>query len=96
MSTSPLRTFSALAPLAMSCAALVMVLASVALSGAQRAPDEGTAAHVFQLLIAGQVPIVAYFAWRWLPPSPRQGLGVLALQAFAIVAAFLPVYYFNL
>ncbi len=82
----------------MSVAALVLILSHVAVVGAGAAhqADEGTIAHIFQLLIAGQVPLVAFFAVKWLPRAPRFSLPVLALQAFAAITALAPVYYFNL
>src|SRR6185369_8587749 len=49
--------------------------------------DEGTAAHLWQLLMVGQVPLVAYFALIWLPRSPGKALRVLALQLVAALAA---------
>ena len=49
--------------------------------------DEGTAAHIFQLLLAAQVPLVAFFAFRWLPLAPRQTLSIIALQVSAALAA---------
>ena len=72
---------SALLPVALSFAALAMVLGHVVMFGVAREADEGAAAHIFQLLMAAQVPIVAFFAIKWLPRSPRQVLWVLALQA---------------
>jgi hypothetical protein len=87
---------SAFLPLAMSLAALVMVLGSVAVFGVVHEGDEGAVAHIFQLLIAGQVPIVAFFAIKWLPRTPRQALQVLALQAGAGLAALAPVFFLHL
>ena len=87
---------SALLPVAMSFAALAVVLGHVVMFGAAREADEGTAAHIFQLLMAAQVPIVAFFAIRWLPQTPRYALPVLALQAGAALAALAPVYFLNL
>ena len=87
---------SALLPLVMSLAALVLVLTHIAIFGAVREPDEGTAAHIWQLLMAGQVPIILFFAAKWLPQAPRPAVAVLVVQAVAIVAACAPVYYFNL
>jgi len=84
---------SAFLPLAMSLAALILVLGTVARFGVVREADEGTAAHLFQLLIGLQLPIVAFFAIRWLPDSPKQALEVLALQALARLA---PVYFLQL
>jgi hypothetical protein len=79
----------------MSLAALALVLAHIILSGTARQADEGTAAHLWQLLMAAQIPIVAFFALRWLPRSPGSALPVLALQAIAALAALAPVYLLN-
>jgi hypothetical protein len=87
---------SAFLPLAMSCLALTIVLVHIALFGAAREADEGTAAHLWQILMAAQVPIVAFFAIRWLPQSPGYAWPVLALQVFAALAALAPVYLLNL
>lgn len=87
---------SAFLPVAMSFAALATVLGHVAMFGAVREADEGTAAHIFQLLLIAQVPIVAFFAIKWLPRNPRQALQVLALQAGAGLAALAPVFFLNL
>ncbi|HXS11499.1 MAG TPA: hypothetical protein VN734_02245 [Acidobacteriaceae bacterium] len=91
-----LRQPSALIPPAMSLAALSIVLIHIALYGVTHEADEGTAAHLWQLLMAGQLPVLLYFAIRWLPRAPRQTLPVLALQAAAILAAFAPVYLLHL
>jgi hypothetical protein len=96
MNVSPMKQWSALLPIAMSVTALAVVLGHVALFGAARAADEGAAAHLWQLLMAGQVPVVAYFALKWLPRTPGQALRVLALQAVAVLAACAPVYFLNL
>ena len=87
---------SAFIPVAMSLAALAIVLGHVAMFGAAREADEGAAAHLWQLLMAGQLPIVAFFAIRWLPPAPRYALIILSLQAGAALAALAPVYFLNL
>ena len=93
---------SAFLPLAMSLAALLVVSITFSYGFAhghwppQREPDEGTAAHLWQLLMAGQMPILAFFAIKWLPKAPRQTLYVLAMQAGAALSAMAPVFYFNL
>ncbi|MGH8160430.1 MAG: hypothetical protein ACREPQ_20160 [Rhodanobacter sp.] len=94
--SSVMKRPSAFLPVAMSIAALIVVLGHVAMFGAAREADEGTAAHLWQLLIAGQCPVVAFFAIKWLPREPRSVLPVLALQAGAILAALAPVYFLNL
>jgi hypothetical protein len=83
-------------PLAMSLTALALVLAHVGSYGAAREADEGATAHLWQLLMAGQIPILAYFATKWLPRAPRQTLYVLALQAGAALASMAPVFFLNL
>lgn len=91
-----LRKPSAFLPLGMSLAALVIVFVHIAIFGAARAADEGTAAHLWQFLMAGQLPIEAFFAIRWLPQAPRNALVVLTLQGVAALAALAPVYFLNL
>lgn len=80
----------------MSLAALALVLAQVAMARVIHGADEGTAAHVWQILMAGQVPFVAFFAVKWLPSAPRQALMILSLQIVAVLAACAPVFYFKL
>lgn len=96
MSVSPMKQWSALLPLAMSLAALALVWGHVAVSGGVRETDEGTAARLWWLLMAAQVPLVAFFAITWLPRAPRQALLVLALQAVAVLANLASVRFFNL
>lgn len=99
---SILKQPSAFLPLAMSLGALG-VLAGAAIygllhgaGGIIRQPDEGTAAHLWQLLMAAQLPVLLYFAVKWLPRAPKQTLYVLALQAGAALASMAPVYFLNL
>ena len=93
METTLLKQPSALIPLAMSIAALATVIGYAAMFGTARQADEGTAAHVWQLLMAGQVPVIAFFALRWLPAEPKRAVLVLALQAGAALAALFPVWW---
>lgn len=82
---------SAFLPITMSLLAVAVVLTHIALFGTVRQPDEGAAAHLWQLLMAAQLPIVGFFVIRWLPRAPRRVLPVLALQAAAAMAALAPV-----
>ena len=93
---STLKRPSALIPVAMSFAALALVMGQIAFFGVAREADEGTAAHLWQLLMAGQIPIIVFFAVRWLPQTPRPALLVLGLQAVAGLAAAAPVFLLNL
>jgi hypothetical protein len=95
METALLRRPSALVPVFMSLTALTLVLGYAAMFGTARQADEGTAAHLWQLLMAGQVPVIAFFALRWLPAEPRKAMPVVALQVVAALAAMFPVWWFQ-
>lgn len=72
MNVPKLRNPTVFLPLAMSLLALGMVLVHFTIFGIVKETDEGTAAHIFQLLMVGQFPIVAFLAFRWLAIAPRQ------------------------
>ena len=96
MTSCTLKRPSALIPLAMSLTALSLVVGHIVFFGVAHEADEGTAAHLWQLLMAGQIPIIAFFAFRWLPRTPRQAVFVLILQAVAGLAATAPVFLLGL
>jgi len=87
-----LKRPSAFVPIAMSLTALAVVLSYLAVHGPAPQSDEGAAAHIWQILMAGQVPIAMFFAARWVPERPRQAAGILILQAVAAAAAMAPVF----
>lgn len=87
-----LKNPSAFFPLAMSFGALATVLIYVAMFGTASQADEGTAAHIWQILMAGQIPIIIFFVIKWLPRTPKEALLVLALQGSAALMALAPVY----
>jgi hypothetical protein len=76
----------------MSLGALATVLIFIALHGMAPQADEGAAAHIWQLLMAAQVPVVLFFAFKWVPRSPGQAVLILALQVGAALAAMAPVF----
>jgi hypothetical protein len=90
-----LKRASGWIPVVMSGAALATVLIHIARFGTAPEADEGTAAHLWQILMAGQLPIIALFAIKGLPKNPKAALRVLALQAGAGLAAMAPVFYFG-
>ena len=90
-----LRKPSAFAPIAMSLAALALMILHIVLHGTARQADEGATSHLWQLLMAAQAPIIAFFAIRWLPQSSKYALAVLALQGVAAIAALAPVYFLH-
>jgi hypothetical protein len=92
---------SAFLPLAMSGIALYVVLQHLVLYGAvahapvdPRAgrPDEGPAAHIWQIMMTGQIPIVLYFVSKWPWRDPIGALPVAGFQLIAILAAAAPVF----
>jgi len=96
MKNNPLlKQPSAWIPLVMSLAALLMILGYVAMFGIVHNTDEGAPAHIFQLIMVVQLPIIAYFAVRWLPKQPKQSLIVLALQAVAWIVPIAAVIWFE-
>jgi hypothetical protein len=85
------RLPSAVIPLLMSTTALLIVLFAVASDAPTNRADEGAAAHLFQVLMAGQAPVIAFFAIKWLPRDPSYALRVLGAQLLAAALAMLPV-----
>jgi hypothetical protein len=86
---------SAWIPLVMSLAALTMILGYVAFFGIVHNQDEGTPARIFQLIMVAQLPVAAYFAFKWLPKRPAQALVVLTLQAVGWIIPIITVMWFE-
>jgi hypothetical protein len=93
MNALSIKQPSAWIPMVLSLSALALVLGHVAVYGVVREADEGTAAHLFQILMVLNVPLVAYFALKWLPVAPARALFILALQVLPAIAAFAAVYW---
>ena len=94
MTVPSIKQPSAFVPLAMSLAALAFLLVHFAVFGNVREAgphDEGAPARIFQLLLAAQLPIIAFFAIKWLPRAPKDALLILALQAGTGIAAIATV-----
>ena len=81
---------SAFLPVVVLLLALCLVVWFVATFGLVRKTDEGTATHVFELIMAAQAPVVAYFPITWLYRAPRQVAVVLVVQVCAARAALAP------
>lgn len=92
MVAAALKHPTAFIPIAMSLLALALVLGHVAMFGTARQADEGAAAHLWQLLMAGQVPVIGIFAATVLPAAPRPALAVLLVQVLAALAAMAPIF----
>ena len=83
---------SAFLPIAMSVTALAVIFIYIAMHGTDPQPDEGLVAHLWQLLMVLQIPIIAFFAIRWLPQSPKLAGIILILQIITALAALTPIY----
>lgn len=91
MTRDRINTFTAFAGAALALAAAVLV-AVVQVTGWRRSlPDEGAAAHLWQLLIGATLVTMAVFLatsdWR----RPRRFLALLGLQLLALAIAAAPV-----
>jgi cell division protein FtsW (lipid II flippase) len=79
----------------MSLLAFGLVLVAVATGWDKDMKDEGAAAHIFQLLVALQIPFILAFLvtanWRQFGPP----LVILGIQVAALALAFGPVAYFK-
>jgi hypothetical protein len=91
MAFHSLKHPSGFVPILISLAALAMVFGYVSIYGVTRHQDEGTAARIFQTLMVSQLPIVLFFAFKWLPREPRSALLVMALQAVAWLAPIVAI-----
>jgi len=105
MNLSLLKKPSGFVPVLMSVAALSLLVGYIVTgphapnlvteNGVTR-EDEGAAAHIWQLLMGLQLPIIFFFAVRWLPRQPKAAVMVLVMQFVAGVSAAFPVWYLGL
>lgn len=79
--------------MAMSAAALVLLLSYVALFGIQKTSSEESAvARIFQLLLVGQLPIIGYFGVTWFPKYRTKAIQILITQLLAALVPFFTVF----
>ena len=89
MSFKSLQSPGAWIPLVLSLARLLMVVLHALMSGVAHEVDEGTPAHVFQLLMLAQAPFALWHLIRFLPIDRARALGVAGVQAALALAAIL-------
>jgi hypothetical protein len=88
---------SAYLPMAMSIAALTVLVVGLAKFGVPPPhADEGATAHTWQLLMLFQAPVIAWFVFKWIRKTPRVALSVLGIQIALALAAIAPVYILGL
>ena len=90
---SLLKYPSAWVPLVLAFLSIALPIGHATIYGFVREADEGTAAHLWQILMVLQIPLVLFFAAKWLPRAPKQALVVLALQAGAYLTSLAMVYF---
>lgn len=90
-----LRRPGAYIPMLMSLAGLALIFGHVSLVGNVRQEDEGAAAHIWQILMAGQLPFLAWFAIQWLPRRFKEAMYVLVLLAGLGLANLVTLYWFE-
>ena len=88
---APFKDVFAWAPIVLAVIALALVISVVTIFGTTPEPDEGAAAHIWQLLMVAQVPLMIIFAFRWLSKRPREAVVVIGLQVLAALGAMAPV-----
>jgi hypothetical protein len=88
-----LNDFSRVAPFVMSLLCLLLVLDGIRIFGLHSGggADEGTDAHIFQILMVLQVPIIAIFAGTtsWRPAKQPALIVILQFVAYLVPLAAL-------
>ena len=80
----------AIVPVVLSLIALALVVVAYVTGWDRGLSDEGAVAHLFQLLIAAEIPFVAVFLFT---TDLKHMARPLAIQLGALLAAFVSVYY---
>ena len=90
--TAILKKPSAWIPLVMSASALLLVVGYMGLFGVQKSSgDESSVARLFQLLLAGQLPIIGYFAVKWFPKHQKEAVQIVVIQILVALVPFVTV-----
>ena len=96
MTRAKINMMAGLLPVVMSLAALAMVLIAVTTGWERDLADEGMAAHLFQLLIVGEIPIILLFLLTAERGRTRPVVRLAAVQAAAVGIALGSVAFFHL
>ena len=96
MTRQDFNRLSGTAPVIRSLLAFGLVLVAVTTGWERHLPDQGIAAHLFQLLVVAQVPLVLFFLWTADWTRTRAVAAFLLLQAAALLLALGSVAFFRL
>jgi hypothetical protein len=91
MTRTRINHWAGIMPLCLSGAAFLIAFAAGVIGWERGLKDEGVAAHLFQLLLALQIPVIALFLATADRSQPRAIGKWLALDLAAIAFAFAPV-----
>lgn len=92
---------TAILPIGLSLCTFLIALIHVAFYGHSPEPDGGSTAHVWQLLMAAQIPALALFAATWFRKARGPAFQALKVHGAAIglsvaAAALAPAYFLHL
>lgn len=90
--------FSAWFPIVLSYIAFLYLICYVAFFGIvqARTSDEGLAARIFQLLIAGQIPFIAFFIFKYFSENKRGVIKILVTQVVTMLLVVGCVFVFEM
>ncbi|HEX4737178.1 MAG TPA: hypothetical protein VH331_06430 [Allosphingosinicella sp.] len=96
MTRRTINRLAGIAPVALSLLAFGLVMIVVTTGWERHLTDEGAAAHLFQLMIAAEVPLFLLFLWTADWRQARTLRGLIFCQAAALALAFGAVAFFRL
>jgi hypothetical protein len=96
MDRRKINRISGIMPIVLSLTAFGVVMVAVLTGWEKGYTDEGSVAHIFQLLIVAQVPFILVFVATAEWKRVVRVVGLIALQAAALVLALAPVAFFKL
>src|SRR5947207_14108881 len=83
---SLLRRPSAWLPITLALIVLAAWAISIVVMGLPKPePDEGTAAHLFQVCLVTEALMILFFSLRWLPERPAAALAVMVVQILLVL-----------
>ena len=96
MDRRKINRISGIMPIVLSLTAFGVVMVAVLTGWEKGYTDEGSVAHIFQLLIVAEVPFILVFVATAEWKRVVRVVGLIALQAAALVLALAPVAFFKL
>lgn len=90
-----LKHLTAWLPLVLSPVIALLIIITIIVHGMQPTEDEGTVAHIFQLLVLSELVIIGIFVINFFPKEPKATIKILILQILALIFVCAPVFIFN-